>query len=60
MRVLIADNFEQSGRESLASADVDGDALAHHVPVELSRQGPVRLRFKVEDGGHLYSFTLTD
>src|SRR5204862_5261469 len=37
-----------SGGESLASADVDGDALAHHVPVELSRQGPMRLRFKVD------------
>jgi hypothetical protein len=49
------------GGEPLARAGVDGDALAHVVGgVELPRQGAVRLRFAVQEGGHLYSFTVTD
>jgi hypothetical protein len=43
---------------SIASAQVEGDALAHPVAIEL--QGAARLRFGVQEGAHLYSFTVTD
>jgi hypothetical protein len=46
----------------LASAVVTGDSLRHHVSFdgrslrETAPDGPVRLRFSVRNGGHLYSF----
>ena len=44
--------------ESIASADVEGDAIAH--PLTIPLQNAARLRFTLQDGGHLYSFTVTD
>jgi len=55
--------LEASG-EPLGKASVQGDSLRHRVDFggrslrELSRGGPVRLRFTVAPGGRVYSFTV--
>jgi hypothetical protein len=42
----------------LATSQLNGDNIAHSV--QLPDHSPLRLRFTIGDGGHLYSFTIAD